>query len=169
MANREGGLRNAVVILRPLDRVTASQPGRLVLDNKRCAFVPHVLVATIGSELVLKNSDPILHTVHARIGQETLFNVGLPRWREVTKTLGRAGLIRIDCDVLHTWMSALIVVTSSPFYSITDENGYFAIDGLPTGAYDAEVWHEVLGTKRGRISVDENTIIALDVVYRLSR
>jgi len=25
---------------------------------------------------LLKNSDPILHTVHARMGNDTLFNVG---------------------------------------------------------------------------------------------
>ena len=72
----------------------------LVLDNKQCAFAPHVQVATLGSDLLLKNSDPILHTVHARLGKETLFNVGLPTWRQVTKRLDREGLIKIDCDVL---------------------------------------------------------------------
>jgi hypothetical protein len=44
-----------------------------------------------------------------------LFNVGLPRWRQVIKSLTRSGIIKIDCDVLHTWMSAAIVVTQSPF------------------------------------------------------
>jgi plastocyanin len=87
-----------------------------VLDNQRCAFAPHVQVVTVGSEVLLKNSDPILHTVHARLGGETLFNVGLPKWRQVTKRLDRAGVVRIDCDVLHTWMSAAIVVSDSPYF-----------------------------------------------------
>ena len=104
-----GGLRNAVVLLRPLDGNAPIRPGAVILDNKHCAFTPHVQVATVGSELLLKNSDPILHTVHARLGKETLFNVGLPRWRQVTKRLDRPGVVRIDCDVLHTWMSAAIV------------------------------------------------------------
>jgi hypothetical protein len=100
-----GGLGNAVVILTPVDRIVTAPPGRAVLDNQHCAFVPHVQVATLGSDLMLRNSDPILHTVHARVGKETLFNVGLPTWRQVTKRLDRAGVLRIDCDVLHTWMT----------------------------------------------------------------
>ncbi len=117
LVDRGGGVRNAVVILRPLDRIMNVHPGRIVLDNKQCAFTPHVQIAGIGSELLLKNSDPILHTVHARLGKETLFNVGLPRWRQVSKVLDRLGTVRIDCDVLHTWMSATIVVVSSPYFA----------------------------------------------------
>ena len=90
LVDRGGGVRNAVVILRPLNRTVNVHPGRIVLDNKHCAFTPHVQIAAIGSELLLKNSDPILHTVHARLGKETLFNVGLPRWRQVSKSsIGR--------------------------------------------------------------------------------
>lgn len=169
LVGREGGLRNAVVTLRPLDRVVTLQPGRIILDNKQCAFVPHVQVATVGSEVLLMNSDPILHTVHARLGKETLFNVGLPKWRQVTKSLARAGVVRIDCDVLHTWMSAAIVVTSTPYYAVTDETGLFSIDHLPSGAYEMEVWHERLGTKTARISVGEKTTVSLDVVYAVKQ
>jgi len=118
---------------------------KLVLDNKQCAFAPHVQVATFGSDLLLKNSDPVLHTVHARVGKETLFNVGLPTWRQVTKRLDRVGLIRIDCDVLHTWMSAVIIVTRTPYFAIGDEDGKFTIDQLPAGPYQVEIWHEKLG------------------------
>jgi hypothetical protein len=167
LTSRDGGLRNAVVMLRRLDRPTTAQPERIVLDNKRCAFVPHIQVAILGSELVLKNSDPILHTVHARMGKETLFNVGLPRWREVGKTLGRTGVMRIDCDVLHTWMSAVIIVTTVPYHSVTDEYGRFVLDGLPGGEYEVEVWHERLGSKRTHLSLIENATVFLDVVYGL--
>ena len=90
----DGGLRNAVVVLRRLDARAQARPTNLVLDNKRCAFAPHIQVAPLGSEILLKNSDPILHTVHARLGSETLFNVGLPRWRQVSKRFERAGVIQ---------------------------------------------------------------------------
>jgi hypothetical protein len=167
LTSRDGGLRNAVVIFRPLDRAATAPAGRIVLDNKNCAFVPHIQVGVVGSELVLKNSDPILHTVHARMGKETLFNVGLPRWREVTKMLARPGVVRIDCDVLHTWMSAVIVVTASPYYSITDEAGRFIIDALPVGDYEVEILHEKLGTKSQKVSVSNRLDRSLDVVYAL--
>ena len=161
----DGGVRNAVVTMRPLDRTAAIHPGRIVLDNRQCAFVPHVQVATVGSELILKNSDPILHTVHARIGKDTLFNVGLPRWRQVSKVLARIGVLKIDCDVLHTWMSAAIVVVSTPYFYVTGENGLFAFDGIPAGNYDIEIWHERLGTKTARVSVSDNAAISFEIVY----
>jgi hypothetical protein len=165
LVGRDGGLKNAVVILRPLDRAMIARPQQIVLDNQQCAFVPHVQVAPVGSELLLKNSDPILHTVHARLGRETLFNVGLPRWRTVTKRLDRGGVIKIDCDVLHTWMSAAVVVTDSPFYALSDDIGAFSIEGLPTGWYDLEVWHERLGQRRQRLQVQNALEITTDIVF----
>lgn len=161
----EGRLQNAVIAFRPLGRKFSTQSNRLTLDNKRCAFSPHVQVATVGSELLLKNSDPILHTVHARLGKETLFNVGLPKWRQVIKRLDRPGVIRIDCDVLHTWMSAAIVVTDTPYFAISDAGGSFVIDSLAFGPYEMEIWHERLGTLRQRILIDNTNTVAVDIVY----
>jgi hypothetical protein len=165
LVGRDGGLRNAVVIIHAVDRVAAAQPAQAVLDNQRCAFVPHVQVATIGSELLLKNSDAILHTVHARLGTETLFNVGLPKWRQVTKRLDRLGLIKINCDVLHTWMSAAIVVTDSPYFAVSDGHGFYRVDGLPGGTYEMEIWHERLGVRNQKFQIGETGEVTVDIVY----
>jgi len=165
LITRDGGLKNAVVVLHPLDRPVAVTPRQLTLDNQHCAFVPHVQVAPVGSELSLKNSDPILHTVHARLGNETLFNVGLPKWRTVTKRLDRAGVVRIDCDVLHTWMSAAIVVSDSPYFAVSDERGLFFIDGLPAGSYEMAVWHERFGTRKQEFPLNDSPGQTVDVVF----
>jgi len=165
LISADGRLRNAAVILRPLSTVAAPQPKTVVLDNQHCAFTPHVQVVPVGSELLLKNSDPILHTVHARLGQETLFNIGLPKWRQVIKRLDRGGVIRIDCDVLHTWMSAAIIVTDSPYYFVSNDKGEFFFDGIPAGAYEIEIWHERLGVKTRQFSVSGNSLVSLDIVY----
>ena len=169
LVNRDGGVQNTIIVLRPTDRQARVQPASIVLDNRNCAFAPHVQVAPAGSELRLKNSDPILHTVHARLGKETLFNVGLPRWRRVTKTLTRSGIIRINCDVLHTWMSAAIVVTQSPYFALTDRHGGFVIERLPAGEYEIETWHEKLGTKNRWIHVSESARTSVDVIYCLNQ
>ena len=165
LVGRHGGLQNAVLAFHPLDRKVAAQPLKLVLDNKHCAFAPHVQVATVGSELLLKNSDPILHTVHARLGKETLFNIGLPTWRQVTKRLDRVGPVRINCDVLHTWMSAIIIVTRTPYFAVTDERGKFVVNELPAGTYQVEIWHERLGMKSMRIAIHGDQSLSLDVIY----
>ena len=168
LVGRHGGLRNAVLTLHFLDQTAAAQPTKLVLDNKQCAFTPHVQVAVVGSDLLLKNSDPILHTVHARLGKETLFNVGLPTWRQVTKRLDRIGVVKIDCDVLHTWMSAAIVVTDTPYFTVSDQNGNFLMDQLPAGRYRAEIWHEKLGRQTMKLALDGDKSTSLEVVYSLN-
>jgi len=170
LVSADGRLRNAAVILRPLNAAAiTAQPIKIALDNQHCAFAPHVQIAPLGSELLLKNSDPILHTVHARLGQETLFNIGLPKWRQVIKRLDRAGVIRIDCDVLHTWMSAAIIVTDSPYYFVSNEKGEFFFDGLPAGVYDIEIWHERLGRKSQRIAVRDHATTDVDVIFALKK
>jgi plastocyanin len=165
LTSKKGGVRNAVVLLHSVDRFASVQPGRVVLDNIKCAFAPHVQVATVGSELLLKNSDPILHTVHARLGPQTLFNVGLPKGRETTTILEKPGVVRIHCDVLHTWMSAAVVVTTTPYFAITNEQGFFLIDNLPPGEYRMELWHESLGRRIRTISLGEGSRLSLDVVF----
>lgn len=161
----DGALKNAVILLRPVEGRFLTQPKAIILDNQHCAFTPHVQVATLGSDLLLKNSDPILHTVHARLGKDTLFNVGLPQWRRVHKRLDRVGVVRIDCDVLHTWMSAAIVVADTPYFALTDEAGRFKIDGLPTGVYDMEIWHERLGTKSTKLAIAGGVLQSVAIVY----
>ena len=164
LIGRDGGLKNAVVILRAIDRPVTVKPSQLILDNQRCAFAPHVQVAPLGSELSLKNSDPILHTVHARLGRETLFNVGLPKWRKVTKRLDRAGVVKIDCDVLHTWMSAAVIVSDSPYFAVSDERGLFLIEGLPVGLYEMQIWHERLGSRNQGMLVNNAGALTVDIV-----
>lgn len=164
------GLQNAAIILSAASGQKTERPlmKGLILDNKNCAFVPHIQVAPVGSELLLLNSDPILHDVHARLGSETLFNVGLPTWRQVKKRLTRTGIVTIECDVLHTWMSAYIVVTSSPYFAVTNGEGGFAIDGVPPGTYNVEVWHEKLGSQSRRAIVTAGSTLRVDFIYRLT-
>lgn len=162
----QGGVQNAVVVITGARRHRTGSPfKRLVLDNKNCAFVPHVQIAPVGSELLLLNNDPILHDVHARLGSETLFNVGLPTWRQAEKRLTRRGIISIECDVLHTWMSAYIVVTSSPYFAVTNEKGEFIIEGMPADTYEIEVWHEKLGRQLRKVVVVGERTSKVDLVF----
>ena len=166
----DSGVQNAFIVIAGVQNHKAQARLRnFVLDNRNCAFVPHVQIVPVGSELSLLNSDPILHDVHARLGAETLFNVGLPAWRRVTKRLTRTGIVTIECDVLHTWMSAYIVVTSSPYFAVTDERGEFVIDRVPDGTYEIHVWHEKLGNQSKRVTVAGNRAPLVDFVYRLPR
>lgn len=167
LVSRERGLQNGVVTLHGASKdIRPRRVGSLVLDNNDCAFVPHVQVAPVGSELLILNSDPILHAVHARIGRETLFNIGLPTWRSVRKQLDREGIVALFCDVLHTWMTAFIVVTPSLHFAVSDKEGKFSLEGVPAGDYEMRVWHEKLGTQIKRLTISEGTTSRIQIIYR---
>jgi hypothetical protein len=160
------GLRYAVVTV---DGVRGGKaPERdltLVLDNHACRFEPHVQVAEVGQWLEIRNSDPILHNADARLGQDTLFNVGLPPGRRVRKPLVRPGLVAFTCDVRHTWMSAWVAVADHPYHTVTDAYGAYEIRDLPAGRYTVRVWHEELGTLERPTTIEPGATATLDVEY----
>lgn len=142
-------VKNAVVTIEDLtkgkkiDKTT--QP---VLDNNKCMFVPHVQAAVAGTKLEIRNSDPILHNTHAFLGDSTVFNLALPlQGQKVPKALRKPGIVRVQCDAGHGWMSAYIVVTEHPYYAVSDDTGAFKITDVPPGSYKLKAWHEELGTQ----------------------
>jgi hypothetical protein len=164
-----GGIRYAVVTV---EGVRGRKPERdvtLVLDNRLCRFEPHVQTAEVGQWLELRNSDPILHNADARMGQETLFNVALPPSRQVRKPLVRPGLIKVTCDVRHTWMTAYVAVADHPYHSVTDAEGAYEIRDLPAGSYTVRVWHEELGTQEHRVTIEREKGAILDLAYPAPR
>ena len=94
-----------------------------------------------------------------------MFNVGLPHWRQVKAHLERPGIVRITGDVLHTWMSAAIIVADTPYAAVTDARGHFSFNDLPLGAYDLEVWHERLGTRRQQVRLGAGGPASIEVIY----
>ena len=154
LIDTHGGLKNVAVILDGIDAGKGRPAPPAQLDNKDCAFVPRVQTMTVGQTLILRNSDFILHNVHARRnGYKTVFNLGLPHWSEKTYRFEQPGRIRLDCDVLHTWMRAHIIVTDHPYTAVTDAAGQFSITRIPQGKYALRLWHEQLGEQAQPVSV----------------
>ena len=159
-----GALANAVV---ELVGVTAGKPvprdQAVVIDNVKCAFVPHVRSATVGQTLEIHNSDPFLHDAHAWLGTRTLFNVGILPGRTSRQPLTDAGLVHINCNVRHTWMHAYAFVGDNPYHAVTGADGRFAIDQVPPGSYTLRVWHELLGSVDRPVTVEPGKTATVDV------
>ena len=154
LIDAHGGLGNVVVILDGIQAGKGNSVLPALLDNKNCAFVPRVQTLAVGQPLALRNSDFILHNVHARQnGHTTIFNLGLPHWSEKTYRFTQPGHVLVDCDVLHTWMRAHIIVTDHPYTAVTDAAGRFSIRQIPQGKYTLRLWHERLGEQTRPVSV----------------
>jgi len=159
-------LRYAVVTLEGISKGKAVEKESVhEIDNSRCRFVPHVLAASVGQFVLLKNTDPILHTAHAYFtAGQPQFNVGLYPSKVSRKPLVSPGVIKIVCEV-HPWMSAYIVVAEHPYQSVTDIYGEYLINEVPPGTYKLKAWHESLGTQEKQVEVKPGGSHNVDFVF----
>ena len=137
-----------------------------VIDQKGCHYETHVLGVMVGQTLKLKNSDGLLHNVHALPKVNTPFNMAMPasRTEAETKFGKEEGMFQVKCDV-HGWMTAYVGVFGNPFFAVSDKNGKFSIGGLPPGTYEIEAWHEKLGVKSGSVTVAEGKPATIDFSF----
>jgi plastocyanin len=126
----------------------------VVLDQKGCQYVPHVMGIMVGQPYRILNSDGILHNIHTLPKINPSFNRGMPATvTEATTTFPKPeAMFQIKCDV-HPWMSAYMGVYTHPFFSVTSTDGKYTISGLAPGTYEITAWHEKLGTQTASITV----------------
>jgi plastocyanin len=131
-----------------------------LLDQVGCQYSPHVSGVMVGQELVIRNSDPTLHNVHAMPSQNQEFNSGQPfQGMEMEHKFDHPEvMIPFKCDV-HPWMASYMAVLEHPYFGVSGGDGSFAIDNLPAGDYVLEAWHEKLGTKTQAVTVADGDSI----------
>jgi len=146
------GLKNVVVRLEGIARGKAP-PAIVTVNNKSCAFDPHVAVAVKGTKLEIRSADPILHTTHPYLAGASWFNLPLQKEEQPpARPIPRTGLMELTCDV-HKWMRGYIVVHTNPYLAVSDATGKLKIEGIPAGRYPYVAWHEQLGEKKGEVEV----------------
>src|SRR5712692_4479391 len=120
----------------------------------------------MDEQVLVRASDPILHNVHAYFGSSTVFNQAQPpSSRPIELTVGDSvGILKLRCDV-HPWMLAYVVITNSPLFGITGEDGRFRIEGIPAGEYVLEAWHERFGKKTSQVRITPSQTLKVSVTY----
>ncbi len=126
--------------------------GPALIDQKGCAFEPHVSVVAPGQEVLARNSDGVLHNFRTISAANRSVNRAQIRGKQDTFRFASPELISVACDV-HYWMSAVIVVAENAFTAVTDTGGGYRIEGLEPGSYTVEFWHERLGTRRAKVDI----------------
>lgn len=152
-------LREVVVYLAdvhtPADAVLPFR--EVIIDQRNCAFDPHVAATTRGSVVRFRNSDPVLHNVHVLDEKgRTLANYAFPVMdQEVAFRPQVAGHLSIQCDAGHTWMHAALLVFDHPFFAVTDGTGHFEISLVPPGTHTVVAWHPDLGRVERKVVVPQ--------------
>lgn len=169
LISRDRAVANVFVYVRkglPRKRYpTPSEPA--VLNQDGCMFRPRVQGVFTKQELILKNSDPVLHNVRTLSFRNRPFNVGQPAGSPGrSKSFRRKEkAIMIQCD-LHPWMQAHIFVMDHPWFTVTGEAGRFELPALPVGNYTLTAWHEQLGEEDLSVAVTSADFIDVELTFQ---
>jgi len=139
----QGGVANTIVYLKDISSGKAFDlpEQRRHLNQLHCRYVPHILLVPQNAVLQMESSDATLHTIHME-GAAT-FNLPFPFTHQITaRTMSTPGLVHLQCNGGHVWMSAEMMVAPHPYYAVTDESGQFEFTDVPPGTYQIVAWHE---------------------------
>jgi len=150
----------------------------VVIDQKDCMYVPHVLGMIAGQKMDIKNSDPLNHNVHSLAKKNPQFNFA--QAQPMTKSLDgndtftrTEDAIKIKCDV-HSWMSCYVFVLDHPFFATTKGHlttkdnstfGTYEIKEVPAGKYTVSIWHETLGEMNQKVEVKDGEALELNFEF----
>ena len=160
-----GGLKDAVVMLKGIEKGKPFVLPKVRIEALDCDFLPFVNVLRDQDEITVVNMDPVEHdiqgyqTARAR-GARVLFNrplpmnpfhqmlgmlnshrhlPGTPMVQKIHLTKGR-DIFVMQCG-FHPYMFSWGVVVDNPYYFITKEDGAFEMTDVPPGDYRLTVWH----------------------------
>lgn len=104
-------------------------------------FLPSLLAVQVGTRIEFPNQDNAFHNVFS-YSPAKRFDLGRyrPEERPIPSQLfDKPGLVTLRCDI-HEHMRALILVLETPHFVITDSDGKFKLDELPSGSYVLKAW-----------------------------
>jgi plastocyanin len=126
----------------------------VVLDQKGCRYIPHMLGIVAGQPLKITNTDTADHNIHDMPSKNPPFNESqMPTDQPITKKFAAPEMmIPVQCNQ-HPWMRAYINVMSHPYFAVSSTNGSFEIKNLPPGEYTIAAVHEKFGEQTMKVKV----------------
>jgi len=117
----------------------------VVIDQRKMAFIPHVVAVQQGTTVDFLNSDPVGHNVYwPSVSGNKKLSHNLGTWPKGDKKpfqFNDLGVVSLLCNV-HPEMSGYVVVVPTPYFAVTDKEGNFEIKNVPVGKYTLKTWSE---------------------------
>jgi plastocyanin len=169
LVSSNGTLANAFIYLKTgFDGKRFETPSvPVTIDQAGCWFHPRVLGIQIGQTLQVINSDPVTHNIHpmAEINREWNHSQGAGDAPLARRFLKPEVMIRVKCNI-HSWMHAFIGVVDNPYFAVSNPDGTFKIDNLPSGTYTFGIWQENLGTQEAQVTIAPHKKAQLNIVFK---
>jgi len=154
----DSGLADVFVYLKQAPtQAPSTKPA--MLDQKGCEYTPYILGLQVGQKLLVRNSDPVLHNVHATPKINKEFNLAqMAGGKDIERSLDQVEvMVRFKCDV-HPWMFAYVGVLPHPYFAVTDKDGKYKIEGVPAGKYNLVGFH-----RKTHVTDDKATVQEIEV------
>lgn len=164
---QDGKLANAFIyVSKGLEGYSFPAPtAPAVLDQRGCAYQPHVLGIMVGQPLEIRNSDSTLHNVHAMTKNNKAFNLAQDFGKTDSKTFENEEiLIPFVCDV-HGWMKSWVAVLPHPAFAVSGADGAWAFR-VPPGEYTVTAWHERFGKQEATLTVKEGEPATMNFTFK---
>jgi plastocyanin len=140
----DGKLANVIVwVSKGAEKWTFAVPkDAVVIDQKGCMYNPHVLTLMVNQPILIRNSDALMHNIHAVPNNQEEFNHSqLKGSRDLNEKFKKEEVgLRIKCDV-HNWMGAWAGVFTHTLHGVTGADGGAKIK-VPAGEFEISAWHE---------------------------
>lgn len=160
----------AVYVDRTVTATPAPRPA--VVDQRGLRFRPSVLGVPLGTTVVFRNSDPVIHSVFSPgfLGAAQRQGVGFDLGRFFPGSEGRhtaehVGVLLIFCR-LHPEMAAYIVVAPTQAVTVTDAAGRFELTDLPPGPTTLRFWHPLRAPATLRVDLEAGRTSVVSVRLR---
>jgi len=153
-----GALADVIVSLKGISGKSAgASAAPATLDQKGALYSPQIIAIQTGQKLIVKNSDPLVHNVHAKPAANPESNqVQMSGGADLTYTFDKPEpFLKFQCDV-HPWMFAWVSVFDHPYFAVSGADGKFTIKNVPRGKYTLEAAHRKLGTQTAGIEVKDD-------------
>lgn len=187
----QGALKDAVVMLKGVEKGKPFQLPKVTIEAKDCDFLPFVNVLRDKDEITVINMDPVEHDIQgyetARVrGARVLFNRPLPMnpFHQVLNLMNShnhlpgkpmvenihlqkdRNIFVMQCG-FHPYMFSWGVVVENPYYAITAEDGRFEIADVPPGTYLLTVWHAGMKKYLDReVTIEANGALSVNFEYQ---
>lgn len=134
---------------------------KYVISTRKKQFEPRALAVPVGAEVDFPNYDSIFHNIFS-VSKPNNFDLGLYKGgTSKSKAFSNPGVVKVFCNV-HPHMTATIVVSGSPYFTVSDSSGKFSLGTVPSGVYTLHAY-AVEGTLEKQIEVGA-TPMKLEVI-----
>jgi plastocyanin len=146
---------------------TGASASPVLLDQKGCEYVPSILAVQTGQKINVKNSDPVLHNVHAQptdaSGNKEFNTAQMPSGPDLSASFTKPEMfLKFKCDV-HPWMFAWVSVFDHPYFAVSGKDGSFTIPNVPAGKYTVQAAHRKAGVVTKEIEVKDGEPVKLEL------